>query len=285
MVGFLNTNDSGLLVLGIKTRNEVADKIVGVERDALKQLKTEISLEDFLKEKVKSVPSFLNVYDIQTKIVNYKDDRDVVFIEVMNRNWDRIYYSDLTQYVYIRKAKSTEPVPLIDTLKLIAERSYPQVYSSFEEFKPIKLRSQTYLRSSIYITNEGVKATDKIHSFVLIGSDDETDIEFLRGDSASLKRLDPENHGLNDFIRIYQHRIIHLFIFPDRIKTDRIYPFNKHPNGQLNILEKDISKIKKIIVLNIEDSGFVKQEFKVSTNEDTKFFEETKREFKPYLTV
>jgi len=41
------------LVLGVKTKDEVATKIVGVGKDVLKQLKTEFSLEDFIKEKLK----------------------------------------------------------------------------------------------------------------------------------------------------------------------------------------------------------------------------------------
>ena len=48
VVAFLNSNNSGLLVLGIKTKDEVPYKIEGVKKEVITQLKSEISLEGFL---------------------------------------------------------------------------------------------------------------------------------------------------------------------------------------------------------------------------------------------
>lgn len=45
-----------------------------------------------------------------------------------------------------------------------------------------------------------------------------------------------------------------------------------------------MDKIKKVVVLTVEDNGFVKQEFSVSIEADKKSLEETKSEFNPYLT-
>ncbi|KYC44838.1 MAG: Divergent AAA domain protein [Candidatus Methanofastidiosum methylothiophilum] len=71
VVAFLNSNNPGLLVLGVKTENEIANRISGVKKDVLPQLNREISLEDFIKEKVKAIPSFLKGYSLDTKIVDF----------------------------------------------------------------------------------------------------------------------------------------------------------------------------------------------------------------------
>ena len=126
VVAFLNSNNSGLLVLGIKTKDEVPYKIEGGKKEVITQLKSEISLEGFFKEKVNAIPSYLHKFEVETKIVEYNEERTVIFIEVLNNNWDRIYYSDISQYVYIRNGQSSNKISFVDTLKLIAERSYPK---------------------------------------------------------------------------------------------------------------------------------------------------------------
>ncbi|GAB4312712.1 MAG: hypothetical protein Kow0019_11770 [Methanobacteriaceae archaeon] len=291
IVGFLNVNDNGLLILGVSTEDEVAVKVSGIHKDTLKQLKTEISLEDFIKEKVKSIPSYLNEFKLETKIVEYTTDRIVVFIEVLNKNWEHVYYSDITQYVYIRKGKSTKQMHLQDTLKLIAERNYPQIHVSFDEIKGHNhhLKENKDLLYKVNLINKGVKTAEKAHSFILIGSDDSIDIKPTDGYSAYIEDLDSKNHGLNEFIQNYRNIIAYQFVFPKLRKSllniDRIYPFNRYPIGHLAINKNDIEKIKRILILTAEDSGFVKQEFKVSIDKNKVCFEEIKSNFNPYITI
>jgi hypothetical protein len=286
IIGFLNANDSGLLILGVSTADEVADKISGVDKNIIKQLKNEISLEDFLKDKINAIPSYLDEFKLETKIITKDNERIVVFIEVKNKSWDRIYYSGITQYAYIRKGKSTKRMPLQDTLKFIAERSYPQVYTKFEELsEPNRNAGKIYPNYGINLINKGVKPADQVHCFVLIGSDDEIDASQYGGYSASIESLDTKKHGLDDFIQSHKHIKIFQFIFPKKtIQIDRIYPFNKYSSGYVSIFEEHIEKIKEIIVLTIEDNGFVRQKFKVSKTERISL-EEIKNEFNPYLTI
>jgi len=225
---------------------------------------------------------------LETKIAEY-NDRIVVLIEVLNTNWERIYYSDLTQYVYIRKGKSTESLSISDTLRLIAERSYPQVYMSFKEGKePCRNGNKIYPVYRVNFINKGVKSTKQVHCFILMGSDIEIDVNEIVGGGyiSSLESLDSTNYGLNDFIHSNSHIKVYQFIFPSSTsKIERIYPFNKYSSGYVAIFENDIDKINKVVALTVEDSGFVKQEFKVSTIEHKRYFEETKSEFNPYLTI
>lgn len=291
IVGFLNVNDNGLLILGVSTKDEVANKITGINKGVLKQLKTEISLEDFIKDKIKSIPSYLNEFKLETKIVQYTADRIVVFIEVQNKNWEHIYYSDITQYVYIRKGKSTKQMLLQDTLKLVAERSYPQVHICFDDVKGHNhhIKNDGDLLYKINLINKGVKTAEKSHSFILFGVDDSIDIKPTDGYTAHIEDLDSQNHGLIGFIKNYKHITAYQFVFPKLRKSilniDRIYPFNKYPIGHIAINKNDIGKIKKILALTVEDSGFVKQEFKISRDGNIIYFEETKSNFYPYLTI
>lgn len=287
IVGFLNANDKGLLILGVKTKEEVANEIKGIDKNVLKQLKTEISLEDFIKDKVKAIPSYLNEFKLETKIVNYTKDKVVVFIEVMNKHWDRIYYSDITQYVYIRKGKSTKHINLQNTLKIIAERSYPQVYVNFKcNDEPNKKDGIIYPGYRVNFINKGVKAAGKIHSFIFVASNEKIDVDPFGCYTADIGKLDSEIYGLNDLISSNKQIKAFEFIFPkSQIEIDRIHPFNNHSSGYLAICEKDIEKINKIVAVTVEDSGFVKQEFEVTKEGDKRYFEEIKSKFNPYLTM
>ena len=48
---------------------------------------------------------------------------------------------------------------------------------------------------------------------------------------------------------------------------------------------ENVNKIKKVVVLTIEDDGFVKQEFEVSTKDDKEYFKQINSAFNPYITI
>lgn len=50
-----------------------------------------------------------------------------------------------------------------------------------------------------------MKTAEKIHSFILIGSDDKINVKPSDGYSASTETLDLTNHSLNNFIQKYNH--------------------------------------------------------------------------------
>lgn len=284
VIGFLNTNDSGLLVLGVKTVDEIANSISGVNKDVLKQLQNEISLEDFLKEKIKSIPSFLHEFKLETKIVDYHG-RLIIFIEVLNKNWDRFYYSSITQYAYIREGKSANLIPLEDTLKIIADRSYPQVNVSFIERGMNKNGDKIYPNYRINFINNGVKVAKKVHCFILIGSEEKIDMSPFGGSKSSPERLDINKLDLDDFLKNHNYIEIFHFIFPtERMKVDKIYPFTNYSSGYIAILEQEVELIEKIITLTLEEHGLVRQEFRVLKKGRTSF-EEIIREFNPYITL
>lgn len=290
VVGFLNSNVNGLVVLGIGTEDEVANKVQGVDQNVLKQLKSEISLEDFLKESIKAIPSFLNDYSLETKILKWnqgQNDRIVVFIEVKNDKWERIFYSNITQYVYIRKAKSTIQKNLNDTLNLIAERSYPLIYGHLNDYREFtgKGNRPDTIQYNLSFINEGVKTTDKIHCFILVGSDEEIEVGFRHGYSFSLKRLNPKIFNLDMFMESHRYIYKYQYIFPDNIRIDRIYPFQEHVLGSITLNKDEVGKIKTILLINVENSGFVKQEFKLFGKDDPYHFREINREFNPYMAI
>ena len=51
----------------------------------------------------------------------------------------------------------------------------------------------------------------------------------------------------------------YFYLFPEVRELIRIYPFNNYTCGALII--ENVNKIEKVVVLTIEDDGFVKQEF------------------------
>lgn len=264
----------------------MAHRISGVTKGILTELRSEISLEDFLKDKINAIPSYLQEFKVETKIVVDGNDRLVVFIEVLNKNWERIFYSNITQYAYIRVGKSAQRMFLPDTLKFISERSYPQVNVEFKSTSEVERRNgKTYIPFGVEFINKGVKAADKVHSFVLVGADEEIDAYQRNGYSTSLETLDLTKFGLNDFKSHNSVREIFQYIYPEStMRVDRIYPFKKGKNGVLAINVNNIDIINKIVVLSLEDNGFVKQEFEVDLG-DRVSLREIKSEFSPYLTI
>ena len=127
---------------------------------------------------------------------------------MLNNNWDRLYYSDISQYVYIRNGQSSNKISFVDTLKLIAERSYPQVYANLGESQSGTNNKQFPIR----IINKGVKSTKKINCFILIRYDEEIEIRPQNGYSTSLTQLDLTNFGLSDSISSCEYNKIFQYL-------------------------------------------------------------------------
>lgn len=179
--------------------------------------------------------------------MNY-NDRIVVFIEVLNKNWERIFYSGISQYVYIRKRKGTFPLSFTDALRLISEKNYPQVHISFSESgTPSRDRDKISPNYRINYINKGVKSAEKVHCFILIGSDYDIDVSQHGGFNSSVKRLDSTIYDLNGFIEDNEHIKAFLFIYPkNTMHIDRTYPFNKSGSGYILFLKVIWIKLKKL---------------------------------------
>ena len=165
------------------------------------------------------------------------------------------------------------------------QKSYPKVFMNFNEMDEPNRRvvhnsreivNSTCPNYQITYKNEGNKTAKKVNCLVLIASDEEIDVEPSSGGfSSSFEKI--EGFDLRD---IPPKRYVFEFIFPKKpMHIDELYPNTNYTDGYVSIYESDIYKIKKIIVITLEENGFVKQEFKVSMKGNKKYFEEIKRKF------
>ncbi|MEN6552546.1 MAG: hypothetical protein ABFC34_06620 [Methanobacterium sp.] len=152
-------------------------------------------------------------------------------------------------------------------------KNVPQIYMSFNNSEePCKSSGEIYPTHRIYYRNGGDKTASRVESFILVGSDNK--IETMNGGggmSESIERF-KDQPDFADFIDKYSNIQIFHFIYPRRGET-KIYPGNKVSDGYIAIREKDLDKIHEIIVLNYEDNGVVKQEFKLSDDGDQNLVE------------
>lgn len=284
IVGFLNSSGGeGLLVLGIKTDNyEKASEITGVDKNALRQLKTEVTLESFIKGSIRSIPSFMNEYKIVTKIIRYVN-KNVLFIEVKNKNRYSIYYSKITDYIYIRKGQETKKLNIEDTLNLISSRNYPQIYIYLERSGESKSSSKIYLNFKINYLNEGVKPSNGVRTFILIGSDSKLDIT-SRGYDFNIGNLNFDVLNLKEFNDECTHLKGFEFDYPHNSNI-KIYPFKMVKRSYFSCLIEDIPKIKQIIALTFENEGITRQEFVVEESNDDYQLKEVFRDYRPYINL
>ena len=193
--------------------------------------------------------------------------------------------------MYLRRGKSSESLLLQDTLSLIADRSYSQVYMGFERLpKPNREGSILYPVYKVYFVNKGVKVTEQVFCIVLIGSDKDIDVRPTEWFSLKAKDLDSAKYDLNTFLQSYTFVKYYQSIYPNqrlagRMNINKIYPFKRYSSpGYFAIAENDIEKIKQIVVITIEQNGYVKQEFEVS-KDDVLNFKEKANEFNPFITI
>ncbi len=161
----------------------------------------------------------------------------------------------------------------------------PQIYTSFEVSEHInRSGGRIFPIFTVKFKNEGNKTAKKFNNHILIGSDNKIEIQQnMRGGISDISRLDSITYDLETFLEENQSIQAFEFIFPEnRTVIDEIHPSTQISHGYLAIYEKDIDKIKQIIVINIDDNGFIRQEFKVSSENEVKALEETKREFHTY---
>lgn len=155
------------------------------------------------------------------------------------------------------------------------ENRYPKVFMSFSDHGS---NGPSHPNFQINYINKGNKVAHKVNCFVIFASDEEIEVKQYGGYNASANDLTENN--LKE-IMIYNHKYVFEFIFPKRnMNTQEIYPSRTYSYGYISILDKDMDKIKKIIVLTLEENGSAKQEFKVVLEKDKRNFEEIKSEFK-----
>lgn len=157
--------------------------------------------------------------------------------------------------------------------KITNPKNVPQIYMSFNNSEePSRNHNDIYPNYRVNFLNKGDKTANKVESFIFIGSDSKVDIRNGDGYTSSMERF-KDNSDLTDFMYKYSNIQVFHFLYPPKRRDAKIYPGNKVSYGYISIREKDLDKIQEVIVLNYEDNGVVRQDFKLSNEGDQNLVE------------
>jgi len=129
VVGFLNGEGEGLLILGIEDDYEkldpISEKLLGKHKEQV-----DMRIRDWIISGLKSVPHYLQPPFINIKIFGEDETKSkgwVVLIYVKKRH-DVVYYSTLDGKAYQRKGTKTEEMDMMTFLSAIESKRQPIVY-------------------------------------------------------------------------------------------------------------------------------------------------------------
>lgn len=284
LVSFLNsTKGSGLLILGIREKNDIATEIIGVKKNLLNQLRTENALETFIFDSIGSIPLESDKYFLKTKIINLDNETNVYLIKIKGNEKNCVYYSKINGRAYVREGRKSIGLNLNEAIELAIKKNYPKMISKIEinDFNEDNelISRQIWFK---YI-NEGYKPAEKIMPVLFICSDEKIDFVGSSTYFRSENVIDLERYCLEQ-VNEYQYNYIY---YDDLEPISLFYPFKLYTTGSSMIRYKEAVKFKAFTLI-FEKSGFTKQEFSIrlTKSEDPTIEEDyNKRIFKPYLTL
>jgi hypothetical protein len=275
LVAFLNKYqpEGGLLIWGIYTENGIPTKLQAFHRGIIKKE----DIERWISINISSVPlakepPFIEIEEIEI------NERSVFLIEVHPRDFNTVYFSKITNKVYIRRGRRSEELFLPEIYKLIEEKIIAKVFivphlKRFETLENRKIRAEI----KFSYKNEGYRPGEWVKSminFKIIGSktvlkmDTQNTMDFISRNETpyiwNTETLCPKE-GFLFQINSYFREII--------------YPFAFHTIGSLTLEYKINAKLKIEIVTN-EYRGSTRQIFYLLPNGDIL---EKLKIFTPYI--
>lgn len=267
LIAFLNkfTEEGGVLILGISEENHIPKKIAPGDSTIF----TAERLRNWFNSHIASIPYTNNFPEIEINNINV-DGKVVNLIEVHPKDINVVYFSRLTNQVYIRRNDESLPLPLDETLRLVEYRKIPKIFIELEiinkeEINKIGVRYEFRLS---YL-NEGNSPGENTISILKF--------RMIKGISTDLKILHTPDLVPNDSIDddSYRFQI-------DAWSKEIIYP-KKVLNFTIGKLLVEINKdaLVEMYIRTLEYHGFTEQIFVISPEK----VNEEKREFKSYINL
>ena len=176
LVAFLNklSEEGGLLVLGIHAEDAWPKKIAA----AKKGLFTPEQIRSWIHQNISSIPPAkdfprINVIDI---------DQSLFLIEIHPLDIHTVYFSKISNTVYIRKNDTSNPLPLPEVYELISKKICATVFLDIREKEKKLEESITKIQLEFRYINEGAKPGEYVRSKI--------NFKLLKGDSKKVK-IDP----------------------------------------------------------------------------------------------
>ena len=292
VVGFLNGEGEGLLILGIEDDYEkldpISEKLLGKHKEQV-----DMRIRDWIMSGLKSVPPYLQPPFINIKIFGEDETKSkgwVVLIYVKKRH-DAVYYSALDGKAYQRKGTKTEEMDMMTFLSAIESKRQPIVY--------IEARNLDFKEDRIEITlaykNIGVKPAMtvdcilNVNKSILVGQ--MLDGKRLAGANrvVKVKNLDIEPQRKFILLRENEEEVV--------LETGRVTPFQTpiFPHQDiatlagkmtLNLKERITEGVLclRIFIMTFTEVNFTQQQCRIYVFQNGKFKQFNALEVRDYLT-
>lgn len=271
LVSFLNkfSNEGGVLVLGIRDENHIPKEITGAD---LKVFTFE-RLRSWIHNFISSIPLVRDFPEIEIKSADIEDEKAVIFIEAHPKDLNTVYFSKLSNLVYVRKNDESISCSLEEVCKMIKEKIIAKIFVDVEIIKKEEI-NEKWIKYRLHFNyiNEGNKPGEWVRS--ILG------FRMLQGDPKDIQVFSVSapvhwNPGgwLEDCFLIFEEDFfLRDIIYPKGVLSYRI--------GELEI---QIAKTAKalMIIETFEHEGFTKQVFIISPEG----LKESQRVFRSYITL
>jgi len=166
LVAFLNKYqpEGGLLIWGIRAENGIPTELRAFQKGTVKKE----DIERWISMNILSVPSVKDPPSVEVEEIEI-DGKGVFLIEIHPRDFNTVYFSKITNKVYIRRGKNSEEISLLEIYKLIEEKIIAKVFvipkvKKFESLENEKARVEIEFQ---YL-NEGYRPAEWVKSILIV---------------------------------------------------------------------------------------------------------------------
>lgn len=270
LVAFLNkfSSEGGVLILGIKDKNHLPVELVPAEP----KIFTPERLRNWISNYISTIPSTKDSPDIEIKNIDV-NGKIVTLIEVHPKDFNTVYFSRLTNDVYIRKNDESVLCTLDETMRMTEEKIIAKVFVDLKVIEKEEI-DENWVKYQIefqYI-NEGNKPGEWVRLLL--------EFQMKQGTPADIQIQSLPAPG-------YWKPVGSLKAFSSGFQQDSYTKDVIYSKGvvgyKIGKLEIKIAKtaLAEMIINTFEYKGFMSQVFSISAKE----INEITREFRSYISL
>jgi hypothetical protein len=181
-----------LLIWGIRTENGIPTELSAFQKGTVKRE----DVERWISMNISSVPPMKDPPSVEIEEIEI-DGKSVFLIEIHPRDFNVVYFSKLTNKVYIRRGKNSLEISLLEIYRLIEEKIIAKVFviPKVRKFEPLengKVRAEIEF---LYL-NEGYKPAEWTKSILIVKvKEGERNLKIDKIDTTNLPVFRPQDRS------------------------------------------------------------------------------------------
>ena len=217
-----------------------------------------------------TIPKNYQIPKIDILIIPITQTESVIFIEVERRDVGSVYYSSISQIIYVRRNDRSIPLKIQESLDLIASKSFPKVFVTLGN---LKISKDEIILRFIY-SNEGVEPSGSVNTLIHLFY-----LPVPLGIEISVETEGSYEINLPDCECIKEYQID-----TKKTKNDSFFPLFPIRVGNLRIRNSPETFELRATMRTYDKKGYTYQEILIKKESENVTIEDIKKEFRPYIT-